>query len=252
MNMKAFSTLLKIELKLAIREFSGVLFGVILPVGIMLLLGTLYGDKTIHEGSNITLIQQGVPAVVSIGICASGLMGIPLTVSGYREKKILKRFQVTPTSPFLLLCVQFFANLVIALISSALVLITAIFVFGYRMEGNFFSFLLMYFFVTFAIYSIGIFIASVSDSVKTANLLCTVIYFPMFFLSGATIPFEIMPKALQNIASIMPLTQGIKILKGVSLGNSIADFLGQIMFLFIVGLLCIIISIKTFRYDYNN
>lgn len=250
--MKAFKTLFKIEMMLAIREFSGVLFGTILPVGIMLLLGTLYGDKTIAEGSSITLVQQGVPAVITIGICASGLMGIPLTVSSYREKKILKRFQVTPTSSFLLLCVQFFTNLVTALISSALVIIIAIVFFGYKMEGNILGFLSVYFIVTFTIYSIGIFIASVSDSVKTANLLCTIFYFPMFFLSGATVPFEIMPKGLQNIASIMPLTQGIKILKGVSMGTPILDFSGQLAFLFIIGFICIIISVKTFRYDYNH
>lgn len=249
--MKAFKTLFNIEMKLAIREFSGVLFGIIIPVGIMLLLGTLYGDKTIAEGSHITLVQQGVPAVITIGICASGLMGIPITVSSYREKKILKRFQVTPTSPLLLLSVQFFTNLVTALISSVLVLITAIVFFGYKIEGNILGFTIMYFLVAFTIFSMGIFIASVSNSVKTANLLCTILYFPMLFLSGATIPYEIMPKGLQNIASIMPLTVGIKILKGVSVGNPISDFIGLLAFLFIIGFICIIISVKTFRYDYN-
>ncbi|GMQ62990.1 ABC transporter permease [Vallitalea maricola] len=249
--MKAFRTFLTTELKLAIREFSGIFFAIILPVGIMLLIGTLYGNKTVAENSNITLIQQVVPAVLTIGICASGLMGIPITVSGYREKKILKRFQITPTTPLLLLGVQFTANLIIALVSSTLVLITGIVVFGYHMVGNFFYFLLMYLVITFAIYSLGIFIASVSNSVKTANLLCNLIYFPMLFLSGATIPYEIMPKALKSISNVMPLTQGIKVLKGVSLGNPVSDYLGKITFLFIVGVICIIISIKTFRYDYR-
>lgn len=250
--MKAFSTLFKIEMKLAIREFSGILFGIILPVGIMLLLGTLYGSSTISEESNITLIQQGVPAVITIGICACGLMGIPITVSNYREKKILKRFQVTPTSPILLLSVQFFTNLLITWISSGLVILVASAIYGYEMIGNVISFGIVYFIVLFSIYALGIFIASIANSVKTANLLCTVLYFPMFFLSGATIPYEIMPKILQKIADVMPLTQGIKVLKGVSLGRSIYNYLGPLVFLFILGILCIIISIRTFRYDYTE
>ncbi len=249
--MKAFYTLSKIELKLSIREFSGVLFGVILPVGIMLLLGTLYGNDTVSESSSITLVQQGVPAVVTIGICASGLMGIPLTISSYREKRILRRFQVTPTSPFLLLGVQFFTNLVIALISSTLVLLTAYIFFNYQLKGSFLIFGLVYLIITIPIYSIGLFIASVSNSIKTANLLSTLIYFPMFFLSGATIPYEIMPKLLKNIAYIMPLTHGINVLKGVSLGNSLTNYLWQIIFLLIIGFIGIIVSVKTFRYDYN-
>ena len=33
-------------------------------------------------------------------------MGLPLVISEYRQKKILKRYQVTPASPALLLAVQ--------------------------------------------------------------------------------------------------------------------------------------------------
>ena len=249
--MKAFITLFKIEMKLAFREFSGVLFGVLLPLGIMVLLGILYGDKPAGEDSSYTLLMQGVPAVLTVGICATGLMGIPLTLSGYREKKLLKRFMVTPTTPLLLMAVQFAANLVTALISSALVLGAAIFFFDYRMVGDKPSFILMYLLVTFSIYSLGLLVASVSGSVKTANLLSSAVYFPMFFLSGATVPIEIMPKALQNAAGIMPLTQGIKLLKGVSLGQSVQDDFWQIIYLFILGIVCIIISVKTFRYDYQ-
>lgn len=104
--MKSLKTLFNIEFKLSIREFSGVLFGMILPVGLMLLLGTLYGHQRV-DGQAYTLVQQAFPAVITIGICATGLMGIPITLSNYRDKQILKSFQVTPTSPLVLLMAQF-------------------------------------------------------------------------------------------------------------------------------------------------
>lgn len=242
--MKSFLTLLKIEIKLSIREFSGVLFGIIVPVGLMLLLGVLYGD-------DMTRIQQAVPAVISIGICSSGLMGIPLTVSNYRSKKLLKRFQVTPTSPLLLLSVQFVTNLIIALISSGFVMLAAVIFFDYTLVGSLLAFVLLYFLVVFSIYGIGLLIASVSNSVNTANLLCSIIYFPMFFLSGATIPYEIMPKLLQKISNVMPLTHGIKILKGISMGRSMNEFVFPIVMLLSIGVVCIIISVRVFKYDYE-
>lgn len=37
---------------------------------------------------------------------AGGVMGLPLVVSDYRSKKILKRFKVTPVSPAIIVAVQ--------------------------------------------------------------------------------------------------------------------------------------------------
>ena len=51
-------------------------------------------------------MQQSFGAFVAVGICATGLMGLPLTIADYRDKKILKRFKATPVDPGLLLLVQ--------------------------------------------------------------------------------------------------------------------------------------------------
>lgn len=247
--MKKLLTFFEIELKLAIREFSGVLFGLILPTGIMILLGIIYGDKAAFEGATFSLVQQSFPAVATIGICATGLMGIPLTISAYREKKVLKHFKVTPTSPILLLGAQVLTNLVFAMISTLFVLAAAVFLFNYRMVGNIGSFILSYSLVLTAIYSIGLMIASISKNMKTANLLTSLVYFPMFFLSGATIPFEIMPKGLQQASAVMPLTQGIILLKNVSLNISNGTIVKPVIVLAATALICTAIALKIFRWE---
>lgn len=247
--MKKLLRLFKIEFKLAVREFSGVLFGMIMPVGIMILLGILYGDKEAFEGAGYTLIQQSFPAVATIGICATGLMGIPLTVASYREKKILKHFKVTPTSPALLLGAQFLNNMIFAFISTLLVLGAAMFFFDYSLPGSPLRFILSYMLVMTAIYSLGMMIASVSGNIKTANLLTSLFYFPMFFLSGATIPFEIMPAGLQKASSVMPLTQGIILLKNVSLNSTGGQMMRPLIVLSLTSLIGIAVSVKTFRWE---
>jgi len=249
--MNALMTMLKTEITLSFREFSGVLFGILLPAGLILLMGVLYGDKLAYEGASFTMLEQSVGAVVTIGICASGLMGIPITLSGYREKKLLKRFEVSPTSPNLLITVQFLSNLVVAMLSSVLVFAFARIFFNYQFRGEFMWFCLSYLVVVFAIFSMGILIASVSKSVKMSNLLCSLVYFPMFFLSGATVPYEIMPKGLQWVSDWMPLNHGIKLLKGLSVGGQVKDYQNTLFLLMAVGVICTIISIKTFRYDYE-
>lgn len=247
--MKRLCTLFKTELILSAREFSGILFGLVLPSGIMLLLGALYGSKPAYEGASFSLVQQSFAAVTTIGICACGLMGIPLTIAAYREKKILKHLKVTPTSPLVLLSAQFLTQFVFAVLSSLFVFLMAVIFFDYTLIGSPLHFILAYILILTAIFSLGMMIASISGNMKTANLLCTIFYFPMFFLSGATIPFEIMPAGLQKVSSFMPLTQGIILLKNISLALPGTDWIRPVIILSLTAIAGITISAKTFRWE---
>ena len=57
------------------------------------------------------------------------------------------------------------------------------------MQGNIWAFIGAYFLVLFSMFSLGMVIASLCKTVKIANVVTTFVYFPMLFLSGATIPF---------------------------------------------------------------
>ncbi|WP_105616184.1 ABC transporter permease [Vallitalea okinawensis] len=247
--MKSLSILFYIELKLAIREFSAIFFGIIFPVGIVLLMGAIYGDQVAYEGASYTMMQQSFGAFVAVGICATGLMGIPLSLSDYRHNKILKRFKVTPISPAQLLIAQVAVNFLTAIVSGISVFLVSSTIFGYTMTGTLSHFILAYFLVTLSIYALGMLIASVAPNIKIANFLCTLFYFPMLFLSGATIPFEIMPKSLQLAAHIFPLTHGIKLLKGVSLNQSIKAFSTEMVILVLIALVGTVISLKYFKWE---
>ena len=71
----------------------------------------------------------------------------------------------------------------------------------------------------------------------------------MLFLSGATIPYEIFPKELQAAANVMPLTQGIKLMKSVSMGAGLAEGSYIVILLLVITVICGIISVKTFRWE---
>ncbi len=249
MKMKAFVAMIITESKLAIRSMDSIFFGMVFPMAMAIILGIIYKNKPAFEGADYTFMQQSFGAIVSIGICATGLMGIPLSVADYRHKKILKRFKVTPVNPGLLLFSQMIIQSVIAVVSSLGVYAVVKIFFEYRMEGSIIAFVLSYLLVMLAIYGIGMMLASVSPNIKTANLLCTLVYFPMLFLSGATVPYEVLPKAMQKVTDFMPLTQGIKLLKGFSLGNTPENLLFSICVMAVIALVSILISIKFFKWE---
>ena len=116
------------------------------------------------------------------------------------------------------------------------------------MRGSKTGFLFAYILVLISMYALGMMLASLCKNLKIANLVCTLVYFPMLFLSGATIPYEILPLALQKAANILPLTQGIKLLKGFAMGAE-TDILIPSIVMIGAAVIGIWISIKKFRWE---
>ena len=205
--MKTFKTMLKTELKLSLRGMDMFIFAICMPVVVIVLLGIIYGDKPAFADAEYTFLQQSFGAVSTIAICAGGLMGLPLVVSDYRNRKILKRLKVTPVKPITILLVEITIYCIYSLVSLALIYLVAFLFFDFQIIGSFWQFFLSFVLVMLSMFSIGMMVGGIAPNMKIASTVASILYFPMLIFSGATLPYEIMPNALQNFANILPLTQ---------------------------------------------
>ena len=73
--MKRFSTFLKTELKLSLRDRNMPIFAIVMPLVIFIILGITYGTKPACDGAGYTFLEQSFGTVSAVAICASGLMG---------------------------------------------------------------------------------------------------------------------------------------------------------------------------------
>ncbi len=247
--MNRFLKLLKMEGRLSLRCPDSVFFGIVMPAGIIALIGFISAGKPAFEGADYTLLESSFGALITVGICATAFMGIPLTLADYRDKKILKHFFVTPTSPSVLLLVQGLIQMIFCFVSSLVVFAVVKLFFGYHMRGFLPNFLLAYLLVLVSMYSLGMLLASLCKNIKIANVATGAVYFPMFFLSGASIPYEIFPKPLQYVSNILPLTQGIKLLKAYSLGLTQENTVFPVVYLLALTAVGIALSVKFFRWE---
>lgn len=247
--MKTFFTMLKTELKLSLRGMDMFIFAICMPFVLLIILGVIYGNKPAFDGAEYTFLEQSFGAISTIAICAGGVMGLPLVISDYRSKKILKRFKVTPVSPVLILFVQVVIYTLYAVVSLILIYIVGSVFFELRLHGSLLPFLGGYLLVMFSMFSIGMMVGGIASNTKIAGVIASILYFPMLIFSGATLPYEVMPSALQKVANVLPLTQGIKLLKCTSLGLSIDSTLLPIIVMTALALICTYISIKFFRWE---
>lgn len=247
--MNKFFTMLKTQLKLSFRGMDMIIFAICMPVVMVVLLGIIYGDKPAFDGADYSFLEQSFGAISTIAICAGGVMGLPLVISDYRHKKILKRFQVTPSSPSLLLAVQVTIYAIYSLIALALVYLVSTLLFGVRLQGELLPFLGSFVLVMISMFSIGMLVGGLSPNMKTASILASILYFPMLIFSGATLPYEVMPVSLQNIADVLPLTQGIKLLKATSLGLPIEGVQLPLIVMATIAIICGGIAIRFFKWE---
>ncbi|MDO5292945.1 MAG: ABC transporter permease [bacterium] len=247
--MKTFLTLLKVEGKLSLRDMNMVLFAVIMPLVTLILIGIIYQGKPAFTGADYSFVEQSFGALCTIAICAGGLMGLPMLISDYRERKILKRFKSTPISQSMTLLVHLGIYSLYSIISVITLWITAGLFLGFKMRGSILIFFAGWLLVLVSILSIGMFVGGIAKNSKHASVIACILYFPMLIFSGATLPYEAMPGGLQHVADLMPLTQGIKVLKAASLGLPIQDAAASIMVMAAVAVIFVLLSIKCFRWE---
>lgn len=247
--MKAFRVMLKNELKLSLRGMDMVIFAVAMPLVILVILGIVFGQKPAAEGVEYTFLEQSFGALATISISAGGLMGLPLVVSDYRAKQILKRYQVTPIQPWLILLVDVMMYVIYSFVSLVTLFLAASIFFGFKMHGNVLYFILGWLLVMMSVFSIGIMVGGVAKDSKTAGVLASLLYFPMLVFSGATLPYEVMPAIMQKIVDILPLTQGIKLLKCAVLGLPIEAAGVPVVVMLVITGVCSVIGIKYFKWE---
>ena len=246
--MKTFRVMLKNEMKLSLRDMNMVIFAICIPLVVLMILGVIYGNKPAFPDAEYTFLEQSFGALTTIAICAGGVMGLPLVVSDYRSRKILKRFKVTPVSPAVILAVQVVIYMIYSVVSLILLYIVSALFFGFRMGGSIFVFLGGYLLVMLSIFSIGMMVGGIAPNSQTASVIASLLYFPMLIFSGAILPYEVMPGTLQ-IADILPLTQGIKLLKATSLGLPIENTFVPMIVMVVLAVICIGVSLCFFKWE---
>jgi ABC-2 type transport system permease protein len=247
--MKRFCKILRIEGILSIRDMNMIVFAIIMPLVVLVIIGVIYGTKPASSDVGYTFLEQSFGALCTISICAGGLMGLPLLVSEYRERKILKRYQVTPVNPGLLLGVHLCIYTLYSVASMITIWIVAKICWGFSMKGSIGLFLVGWILVLISLLSIGMLVGGIAKNSKQASVIASILYFPMLVFSGATLPYEVMPPVMQRVVEVFPMTQGIKILKAATLGQQISSIHIPVIILLVVSILCVVLSIKCFKWE---
>jgi ABC-2 type transport system permease protein len=204
--------------------------------------------KTI-QAQNLGAAAFFVPSILAMALMQLGLFGaIPLVQQ--REKLILKRLNATPLRRWTLIGSNIITRLVIGLIQTLLIIGVGALLFNVTILGSLLEVAALVVLGALMFISLGYVVASFVPTEESANMVTSILQFPLMFLSGIFFPLEQMPGWLRTIAAFLPLTYLGDALRQVMVGGT--PFVPVIVSVAILGVwlvACFGVSARFFRWQ---
>ncbi len=241
--MKTYLSLISIDLKLVGRQRAVIFFNYLFPLIFFFIFAMVFPVQR-----NQNLMAYVLTMSISVGVLGNGLFGAGMRALQEREMNILRRYKVTPITPTPLLVASMVTGWFIFMPYIVVVICLAHFI--YRLPWpQHFPFLLFFISIgLIAFRSIGLIIASVANTMQEGTILVQICYFPMLFLSGATVPLS--SHFLQMLANFIPATYLVSGMQGIILNNDgLAQDWRWVVALIVTAAVGLSVGSKLFRWE---
>jgi ABC-2 type transport system permease protein len=197
------------EMKLFLREPIVLTFVFAFPVLTVLILGGVFDDDDPNfEGALPS--DYYVAAYIGVVIAAIGLVMLPVHLASYRERGVLRRFDVSRYPRWALPAAWILVAMLITVVAVAVLLVTGQLVYGLPAPDNLPAVIVGTLLGALAFISIGIALGMALPSARSAQGLGMLLFFPFFLLGGAGPPPDAMGSPMDSIAQVVPLTHVVR------------------------------------------
>jgi ABC-type multidrug transport system permease subunit len=241
--LKHFLTLTAMRIRLTLRNKMFLFFSVIMPFGFFFLYAGVFakGDPNV--------IRFFLGPVVSLAVMGS-FWGLSAALVTFREQGILRRFHVTPVTAADMLASSIVANYILTLPTVIIELVFARVLFHVTDFGNLFSFFLLVTVGVCAFAAMGLIVASVTNTMQETQVINQLIWLPLIFLSGATMPLPYLPHVAQKFALFLPATYLVWGLQSSTFfGKSVSSVWIEVVSLACWAILAFFVATQLFRWE---
>ena len=234
-----------VELKLFAREPAALFFTIALPVLLLVLnggvgeMGGPFGDAR--------FVDVMVPAYTAMVLATAGLMALPETLATYRQQGVLRRFRATPLRPATLLGAHVAVHTTVTILGLALLAVVAAVAFDLAAPADPLGVGVGLVLGIASVLTVGVLIASVVPTARTAQAVAAALYFPMIFLSGAVIPRFALPDFAQRIGDVLPLTYVVRAVQDPWIGRGWDP--ASLAVLAAIAVVGSVVAARTFRWE---
>jgi len=247
--MRGFLKLASTDMRLFLREPIAVFFSIAFAPLLIVLNGLIGGNKPTPLSGGLGAMDLAMPAYAAMILCIIGFMSIPVSICGYRESGVLRRFRSTPLRPVTFIAADVVSNVLMAFVGILVLVVAGWILYRATFQGDIIVVGTAIVFCALSMFSIGYLIAAIAPTARVANVVGLLILYPMMFLSGMFIPAEVMPASVERISKFLPLTYAVELLRGLWFGKPWNDFWLATVVLLGVLVVCTALAARFFRWE---
>jgi ABC-2 type transport system permease protein len=158
-----------------------------------------------------------VPGLIGIILTMTMVMFTGVSIVRERERGNMELLIATPVSSSELMIGKVLPFAGIGLIQTTLVLILGAWLFEVPVRGALFDVYIASVLLILANLSLGLMISTKAQSQFQAMQMTFFVFLPSILLSGFMFPFAGMPKIIQYVAEVLPLTHFLRLVRGIML-----------------------------------
>jgi len=212
-----------IELKLFLREPMTIVFTFAFPVVLMFVLGEIFGNRSstdTHVFGSVGAMNYYAPAYIAVVTMSVGVIMLPARLTDYRSGGVLRRFRASLVPIWAVLGSQVLGALVLGFIGAVLVVAFAAAFYPVHFPESIVLLAAGFVLCSAAFAAIGTLLGAVMPSPRAAQGAGLMLFFVMLFLSGASVPTEVMSDTMTRIGDFLPLTYGVDLLQEAWIGGT--------------------------------
>ena len=241
--MSNFASLTRMRIQLALRNKMFFFFSVVFPLLWFLLFAGILAKGVPHR------VRFFLGPVVAFNVMGS-FWGLSATLVTFREQGILKRFHVTPVTAADMLASSILANYVLTIPTVSVELLVARLIYHVASLGDLISVAILITVGTVSFASLGLVVASVTNTMQETQVLNQLLWLPLIFLSGATFPLAFLPTIARRFALFLPATYLVSGLQdAIYLSWSAGKLLVQLVSLACWAVLAFFVATQLFRWE---
>ena len=197
--MRNFATLTRMRIQLTLRNKMFVFFSLVMPFAFFFLYAGIFAK------GQPQVVRFFLGPVLSLTVMGS-FWGLSAALVMFREQGILRRFHVTPVTASDMLASSIVANYVLIFPTVLLLFFLSRAIFHVTHFGDLLSSFILISIGAISFSSMGLVVASVTNTMQETQVINQLVWLPLIFLSGATFPFAFLPRIAQKFSLFMPAT----------------------------------------------
>ncbi len=230
-------------MRLAMRNRAFLFFSLIMPLAFLFIYAGIFGRG---RAQAVPYLLAEVLALTVMG----SFWGLSVQLVTFREQGILRRFRVTPVGASAMLASSLLSNYFLTLPTIAIEFYLSRSVFHMSGLGNVLSIFILVTIGTVTFASLGLIVASVTNTMQETQIINQIIWFVFLFISGATIPFPMLPSVVQALAVYLPATYLVSGLQRAMIDHTNLPGLGAYLASLVgCALIAFVIAAQLFRWE---